>query len=220
MATSTARRLTGGPNPGPGAMPLGRILIVDDHPFFADGLATILRQENLVAEVGQADTVAAAIGDLKAHPETGLVLLDLSLPGEGGLALFSELYGLGLSMPVVIISSTEDERVIRSAHQAGARGYMSKAAGRATLVSMVRQVSRGECFFPDLATVAPAPCYLTPRQREVLRLLAEGLPNKRICQQLELSDHTVKTHLKAIFSQLGAHNRTECVAQARALGLL
>ncbi|MDX1633584.1 MAG: response regulator transcription factor [Marinobacter sp.] len=220
MARSTAGSPVDRPGSVVAAPPVGRVLIVDDHPFFTDGLAAILRQESLVLQVGRADSVAAGIRYLKAHPDTGLVLLDLGLPGEGGMVFFSELDALGLAVPVVVISSTEDERVIRGAHQTGAMGYMSKAAGRATLVRMVRQVSRGERFFPELALAEPTSCYLTPRQQEVLQLLAEGLPNKRICQHLDLTDHTVKTHLKAIFSQLGVHSRTECVARARLLGLI
>lgn len=220
MAQPTGAAVAQGPAMGPASLPLGRILIVDDHPFFADGLATILSQENLVNDVAQADSVAAGVRDLQAHPDTALVLLDLGLPGAGGMTLLAQLQELGLETPVVIVTASDDEVVIRSAYKAGAAGYMSKAAGRGTLVRMVRQVSSGRRFFPDLLLAETAPCYLTPRQQEVLRLLAAGLPNKAICRELALSDHTVKTHLKAIFSQLGVHNRTECVAQARALGLV
>ena len=199
---------------------LPRVLIVDDHPFFLFGLTAILVQEKLVNDVVSVASVADAVEDLRRHPETSLVLLDLSLQGEAGLSLFAELERIGLPVPVVVISSREDETSVRAAKSAGAMGFLPKSADRHSLVRMIRQVSGGQLFYPSLQMPAHSSETLTPRQLEVLVLLAEGLPNKRICQALNLTEHTVKTHLKAIFAHLGAHNRTECVAQARALGLI
>ncbi|MDK8462910.1 response regulator transcription factor [Marinobacter sp. SS13-12] len=199
---------------------LSRVLIVDDHPFFLFGLTAILEQENLVEDVVCVASVADAVEDLRQHPQTSLVLLDLTLQGEAGLSLFAELGGLGVPVPVVVISSREDETSVRAARSAGAVGFLPKSADRHSLVRMMRRVCSGQLFYPSLQMPAHMPESLTPRQLEVLVLLAEGLPNKRICQVLNLTEHTVKTHLKAIFAHLDAHNRTECVAQARALGLI
>ena len=121
---------------------------------------------------------------------------------------------------MVIISSSEDEATVRAARAAGASGFLAKSAGRSALVSMVRSVSRGEGYFPGGLEPVAQDLSLTPRQMDVLLLLAQGFPNKRICQSLNLTEHTVKTHLKAIFTQLGVHNRTECVNLARARGWL
>ncbi len=200
--------------------PLPRILIVDDHPFFLFGLTAILEEEALASSVACASTVAEAVEDLQQSPETALVLLDLSLQGEAGLSLFAELEQLGLPVPVVVISSREDETSVRAARSAGAVGFLPKSANRRSLLRMVQRVSQGELFYPSMQAPATQADSLTPRQLEVLGLLAEGLPNKRICQMLDLTEHTVKTHLKAIFTHLGVHNRTECVAQARSLGLI
>lgn len=200
--------------------PLPRILIVDDHPFFLFGLTAILEEELLARAVGCVGTVAEAVEDLQKFPETSLVLLDLGLQGEAGLSLFAELEQLGMPIPVVVISSREDETSVRAAKSAGAVGFLPKSADRRSLLRMIRKVSQGELFYPSLRASAVQADSLTPRQLEVLGLLAEGLPNKRICQALDLTEHTVKTHLKAIFAHLGVHNRTECVAQARALGLI
>lgn len=200
--------------------PLSRILIVDDHPFFLFGVAAILEEERLARAVACVGTVADAVESLRQCPETALVLLDLSLQGEAGLSLFAELEQLGVPAPVVVISSRDDETSVRAAKSAGAVGFLPKSADRRTLVRMIQRVSQGELFYPSLPTPAIQPDSLTPRQLEVLGLLAEGLPNKRLCQVLNLTEHTVKTHLKAIFAYLGVHNRTECVAQARALGLI
>lgn len=199
---------------------LPRILIVDDHPFFLFGLTAILEQEGLAEAVACVGTVADAVDDLRQCPETALVLLDLSLQGEAGLSLFVQLQQLGLPVPVVVISSRDDETSVRAAKAAGAMGFLPKSADRRSLVRMIRKVSQGELFYPSLLAPGVQPDSLTPRQLEVLRLLAQGLPNKRICQLLDLTEHTVKTHLKAVFAYLGVHNRTECVAQARALGLI
>lgn len=200
--------------------PLPRILIVDDHPFFLFGLTAILEEEMLARSVACVGTVADAVEDLQRTRETALVLLDLSLQGEAGLSLFAELERLGLPVPVVVISSREDETSVRAAQSAGAVGFLPKSADRQSLVRMIQKVSQGELFYPSLHAPASQSQSLTPRQLEVLGLLAEGLPNKRICQVLDLTEHTVKTHLKAIFTHLGVHNRTECVTQARVLGLI
>ena len=200
--------------------PLPRILIVDDHPFFLFGLTAILEEELLARSVACVSTLAEAVEDLRQAPETALVLLDLSLQGEAGLSLFAELERLGLPVPVVVISSRDDETSVRAAKSAGAVGFLHKSADRRSLVRMIQRVSRGDLYYPTLQAPAVQSDSLTPRQLEVLVLLAEGLPNKRICQALDLTEHTVKTHLKAIFAYLGVHNRTECVAQARALGLI
>ena len=201
-------------------MPLPRVLIVDDHPFFSDGLAGIMLQEQLATAVGKADSIASALESLCTYPETSLVLLDLTLPGEAGLSLFQGLTEMGVPVPVVVISSREDEVSVRAAKAAGAVGFLPKSSGRHALVRMICCVSEGGLFYPTLGRIPDAPGQLTPRQLQVLELLAGGLPNKRICQLLELTEHTVKTHLKAIFTHLGVHNRTECVVEARALGLL
>lgn len=201
-------------------LPLNRALIVDDHPFFRFGLTAILEQEKLVSEVQCVASVAEAVEDLRRCPHTSLVLLDLTLQGEAGLSLFSALESLSLPVPVVVISSREDETSVRAAKSVGAVGFLPKSAGRRLLVRMIRRVSSGELFYPSLQVPSQSPETLTPRQVEVLHLLAEGLPNKRICKALGLTEHTVKTHLKAIFVHLGVHNRTECVAKARSLGLI
>lgn len=215
--TEQAMRPASSSGSGP---PLSRVLIVDDHPFFLFGLTAILEQEKLVEDVVCVASVADAVEDLHRCPETSLVLLDLALQGEAGLSLFAELESVGVPVPVVVISSREDETSVRAAKSAGAVGFLPKSADRRSLIRMVRRVSSGQLFYPSLQMPAHTPETLTPRQLEVLVLLAEGLPNKRICQALNLTEHTVKTHLKAIFAHLDAHNRTECVAQARALGLI
>ncbi|MGC8120636.1 response regulator transcription factor [Marinobacter sp. VGCF2001] len=197
-----------------------KVLLIDDHALFAQALAGLICQEQLALSVITASTLKSAVAHLRQDAGVDLVLLDLALDGETGLSLLPSLAGADHIPPVVIISSSEDESTVRAARAAGAVGFLAKSAGRAALVRMMQAVRRGQGYFPGgiapLAQGAP----LTRRQLEVLALLAQGFPNKRICQSLGLTEHTVKTHLKAIFSQLGVHNRTECVSRARAAGWL
>ncbi len=199
-------------------LPLPRMLIVDDHPLFAQGLAGLLVQADLAASVKVAESVEQAMAVLSGPTPIDLVLLDVSLQGETGLMLLPRM--VGRRPPVVVISSSEDETTVRAAQAAGARGFLPKSAGRTALVAMVRCIGRGGEYYPGRSMVAEPIQALTPRQRDVLALLAQGFPNKRISQSLNLTEHTVKTHLKAIFTLLGVHNRTECVTQARQMGWL
>ncbi|TYC57200.1 response regulator transcription factor [Marinobacter sp. BW6] len=199
---------------------LKKVLLVDDHALFSQGLAGLIRQEGLAESVITTSTVQLASSLLARQDDFQLVLLDIALQGETGLALLPRLARYRKPPPVVIISSSEDEATVRAARAAGASGFLAKSAGRSALVSMVRSVSRGEGYFPGGDQRVAPDLLLTPRQMDVLLLLAQGFPNKRICQSLNLTEHTVKTHLKAIFTQLGVHNRTECVNLARARGWL
>lgn len=197
-----------------------QVLLVDDHALFAQGLAGIIQQEGLARLVVIVPSVEAATDSLVYQQGFDLVLLDLALDGEAGLSLFARLSGYGGLPPVVIISSSDDECTVRAARAAGARGFLAKSASRAALVRMMRAVGQGQGYFPGGVAPMNAAVPLTPRQLEVLSLLAQGFPNKRICQSLNLTEHTVKTHLKAIFTQLSVHNRIECVNKARHLGWL
>jgi DNA-binding NarL/FixJ family response regulator len=226
MITDASANVHVGKDP---AWALSRVLIVNDHPFYCDGLASMLARERLARRVDHAASIAQALTRLRASGGYDLILLDLALPGEDGLTLLPKMDRLGLLIPVVVMSSREDEATIRAARAAGAQGFLPKSAGRNMLVRLVGDIEAGEIFFPAAEacgaqqaplTVNGAAIRLTPRQFDVLQLLARGCPNKRICQQLALTEHTVKTHLKAVFQALDVHNRTECVALARSAGLL
>ncbi len=207
--------------PVEGPVRLSRILVVDDHPFFSEGMATALHHCRRTRHVELAATVAQARQKLRQYPDIDLILLDLALPDAAGLTLIRGLTEAGLPIPVVVVSSREDEGAIRGARAAGAQGFLAKSAGSRELRTMIDCVMRGDLWFPDL-TQSPSGLEtpLTPRQLQVLRLLASGFPNKRICRELNLTEHTVKTHLKAIYTTLQVHNRTECVLLARELGLV
>lgn len=198
-----------------------RVLVVDDHPFFVAGLAQALENTHGIERVATADSLGSATRLLESDGDPDLILLDLNLPDRGGLGLFGALETMGLPIPVVVISSREDEEAVNAARAAGAMGFVAKSGDREQLARMLATIARGDLFFPEcMAATTTTPVSLTPRQMEVLALLAEGYPNKRICQELSLTDHTVKTHLKSLYSALGVHNRTECANLARSMGLV
>lgn len=200
---------------------LSLVLIVDDHPFFSEGMSLALCRSGWTQRVEIAESVAEAKRKMTETPEIDLILLDLSLPDAPGLTLIHNLNEAGLPIPVVVVSSREDEGAVRAARAAGAQGFLPKSADRGELQNVLHAIVQGDLWFPDLAPTPLEPGHpLTPRQLEVLRLLASGLPNKRICHELGLTEHTVKSHLKAIFGVLQVHNRTECVLLAREMGLV
>ena len=129
-------------------------------------------------------------------------------------------------VPIAILSASNSPSDLEAALQLGAAGFISKTTDGKTLLDAVTQLLYGaQVVIGDTALkidrqTSAREVGITPRQLEILDLLAEGLPNKVICQRLSLSEDTVKTHLKALFSSLDCHNRTECVTQARKLGLV
>lgn len=204
-----------------------RFLIVEDHPLFLEGLTLALQKmpsQVYLKSVGSAQAAKAA---LVQSSDFDLILLDLHLPDGQGLSLLRYLQIKKIFIPVAIISASEEQSDVNAALKAGASGFISKANNSAAIVSSVESILAGEQCLPDFYHTASkaqsalrARLNLTPRQLEVLELLAEGLPNKRICQRLELTEHTVKSHLKMLFQLLEVHNRTECVQKAAKLGFL
>ncbi|WP_175914352.1 response regulator [Burkholderia metallica] len=212
-----------------------KILIVDDHAILRDGVEMLLRQEDGSTIVVQAGDANDALRMLDRHTDLDAVVLDLKLQGMDGLealALFSQKRP---GLPVIVLSSSEDLGAVRNAFAQGAMGYVPKSAGPRTLLSAIRFALNGERYVPPLLLdeqAAPPPdgaasaahalrdTTLTQRQIEVLRHLAEGVPNKLIADKLGLSEKTVKAHITAIFKALNVINRTQAAAAGRKAGLI
>ena len=211
--------------PAPMLPPDTRLLLIDDHQIYLDGLSLTLKNlcQNVILD--HAHTASEAEQQLQQHTYD-LVLLDLQLPDSSGLALLQKLRKIDSLVPIAILTASNSPSDLDAALQMGAAGFISKTADGNTLLSAVtrllfgEQVVIGSGFHPLDRQSSAREVGVTPRQLEILDLLAEGLPNKVICQRLNLSEDTVKTHLKALFSTLGCHNRTECVGVARKLGLV
>jgi DNA-binding NarL/FixJ family response regulator len=202
-----------------------KLLIVDDHPVFRQGFVALITGEWPDAAVAQAHDGTQALRVLAEQPDLDIVVLDLLMPGTLGLDLLARIGAERPDLPVLVLSTLETEADIRRALARGASGYVPKSAAPSTLVSAIRLVLNGEIYVPPLVLGQMPPAQsadrrLTPRQMEVLRLLAEGYSNKRIATTLGLSEKTVKTHLASIFRLLDADSRTHAIAAARHQSLL
>ena len=203
-------------------------LVVDDHPLYVEGLTLTLTRLIPEQNIYSCTHANEAIEFILKHANLDLVLLDLALPDLGGLGLLQEIRKRKIPIPVAILSASEDPADVHAAMVAGASGFISKSYRSDKIIDAIREVLNGEPHTPDFYQATPDPSgynlsqelNITPRQLEVLKLLAAGLPNKKICATLGLTEHTVKSHLKALFAALEVHNRTECVTVATRLGLL
>ncbi|GAB6041392.1 response regulator transcription factor [Endothiovibrio diazotrophicus] len=206
-----------------------KIVVVDDHELFRDGLATLIVDLIPGAEVVGADGGRAAEAVVGAGG-VDLVLVDLRLADGSGLALMERLAERDPSLPMVVISAFDERAVVDRALAAGASGFLPKQLSRKAMGRALSRILAGEVWSPydaasegegaDAAALPPEVGErLTPRQREVLALLLEGLPNKRIAARLGMAEKTVKAHLSAVFGALGVRNRAEAVARTLELRL-
>jgi DNA-binding NarL/FixJ family response regulator len=202
------------------------ILIVDDHPVVRAGLVGILAGEPDLRVVGEASSAAEAVTAARTlRPD--VVLMDLRMPGGDGVIATAGVLAEHPSARVVVLTTYETDADILRAVEAGAAGYLLKDVARAELVAAIRAAARGETVLaPSIATRLvdrmrrPAPAdALSPRELEVLRLVAKGLSNADIGKALFISEATVKTHLLRTFAKLGVSDRTAAVTTALAAGL-
>jgi DNA-binding NarL/FixJ family response regulator len=202
-----------------------RILLVDDHPVVRQGLRAFLELHDdlqVVAEAASAgETLAQAAG---THPD--VVLLDLQLPDRDGLTLLPELLAAGDPTPkVLVLTSFLDDDTVRRAVRGGASGFLLKHAAPDRIADAIRAAVAGELPLDPAAARALAiqrrdPLdQLTPREREVLELIATGAPNRDIAQRLIIAEKTVKTHVSAILAKLGVTDRTQAAVYAKDRGL-
>ncbi len=206
-----------------------KIIVADDHPLFRAALQQAVRQALSDAEIVEADTLEAVHQAVANNPDADLILLDLHMPGAHGFSGLVFLRGVNPGIPVVVVSGSEENNVIRRAIDYGASGFIPKSSSLDTIAAAIRQVIEGEVWIPpemighmdeiseEEARFADALSSLTPQQFRVLNMLTEGLLNKQIAYELDVSEATIKAHVTAILRKLGVHSRTQAVIAAKRL---
>jgi len=213
-------------------MELIRVLIADDHPHFRDGLRALLVSAPDLEVVGEAGDGEQAIS-LAAKLQPDVILMDLNMPGMGGIEATRRILRTSPHIAVLVISMFEDDDSVFTALQAGARGYLLKGALKAEILRSIRAVASGEAIFgPSVAKrliqyfatprpSAPPDAFpeLTDREHEILALIARHDTNPEIAKRLYLSPKTVRNHVSNIFTKLQVSDRAQAIIRAREAGL-
>ena len=205
-----------------------RLLIVDDHSVVREGLRAFLRLQDGIEVVGEAASAGEAVS-VAATSSPDVVLLDLVMPEGDGIGAIRRLLEVAPGVRVLVLTSFADDAQIFAAIAAGAAGYLLKDVDPQALADGIRDVHAGR---PALhASVAarlmrrsgsprPTSDHLTPRERDVLRLVVEGLANKQIAQRLGIGEKTIKTHVSRVLAKLGVTDRTQAAVLAIREGLV
>lgn len=216
-----------------------KILVVDDHPLILEALHHVLRALDGGAAIHDARTAEDGRRLVAEHPDARLLILDLSLPGADGFSLLHELRTAYPSIPVVVLSASDQREDIMRAIDLGAMGYIPKSSSNLVMLQALRLVLSGGVYLPSVALAmrdapageplrvaegaaartTPRELGLTARQAQVLALILQGKPNKVICRELGLAEGTVKIHVAAILRALNVSTRTQAVIEASRLGL-
>ena len=214
-----------------------KILLIDDHALIRQATHGVLKKLRRDAVVLEANNSAEAMARLAENPDTGLILLDLSLPDRDGFDVLSELRQRYPDATVVVLSGHQDADKVRRALDLGARGYIPKSAKGDVMVSALRLIMSGGTYIPpeilagglssppqaryaaaDAPLASPQAAGLTERQIDVLALIMQGKNNKTLCRMLDLAEPTVKNHVTAILRVLEVPSRTAAVVAVNKLG--
>ncbi len=197
-----------------------RVLIADDHPLFRAAMYQALT-DIVGTDILQAASLDEAIEQLNAHQDVELVFLDLSMPGNEGMSGLLELRSKFPDVMTVIVTAHEDPELVQRALLLGASGFIPKSASVERIADAVETVLEGEQWLPEelsfdgsstdssVAELSKSLASLTPHQLKVLQMIADGLLNKQIAFELDISESTVKQHVSAILKKMGVINRTK-----------
>ncbi len=201
-----------------------RVMLVDDHLIFREGLRTLLEMEGEYQVVAEASTAGEALNKASVW-KPDIILMDVSLPDADGISVVRKLKESNPEMNAVMLTMHMDDRYVLESVSAGAAAYLVKTATYEEIKRALRDVqagravlspSVGRAVFSKVSSLTQTPVRqrLTQREREILGHLREGMSNREIAQTLFLSESTVKTHLKALYHKLGVKNRTQAVKKA------
>lgn len=209
------------------------LLIVDDHAMFRDGLRLLLEHQADMTVVGEAGDGLSAVR-MAGELAPAIILMDLHLPGHSGIEAIRDIVARNPASRIIVLTMYRDDGLIDRAIHAGAVGYILKDSRAVELLTAIRTVADGRVAIdPDVAARLVAlyrsavpdqepgsALRLSPRETEILGLIADGLTNREIAETLFLSEQTVKNLLSSLFHKLGVHNRTEAVSMALRAGVL
>ncbi len=212
------------------AVPKTKILVADDHPMLREGLVAVLDTQPDFEVVGEAADGAETVR-LAKRLRPDVILLDLEMPGTDGVKALQKLRDEGSASRTIVFTAYDTDERILGALRAGARGYLLKGASREEIFDAIRTISSGGSLLQPTVTARlldhvergdeqASPNDLTPRELEVLSLLARGRKNAQIAAALFISERTVKFHVSSILAKLGAENRTEAARVAVRRGLI
>jgi|HubBroStandDraft_6_1064221.scaffolds.fasta_scaffold276520_1 DNA-binding NarL/FixJ family response regulator len=200
-----------------------KVLLVDDHLMFRLGIRSVIEQQRDINVVGEAANYLEAISMIE-HTRPDVTVLDLRMPGAGGLAVLDEAKQKGFPTKFLILSSYASEEEIYQAIRAGANGYILKDVDKAQLIQAIRDVNDGRRHIPlpiqTLLKSRESMRDLTPRELEVLRLVVRGLTNKEISSVLGSSANTIRNQTISIFAKLGVADRAEAATAAHQRGIV
>lgn len=200
-----------------------RILSVEDHPVFREGLATIINAQPDMVMVAQAGNAIEAISEFRLH-RPDITLMDLRIPGSNGTDTLVAIRGEFPNARIIMLTTSDSDGEIQRALRSGASGYVLKSMPKNELLGVIRSVHAGKRHVPPEVAARLAEHLgdddLTPRELDVLRLIRDGYRNKQIADQLAISETTVNFHIKNLVDKLSANDRTHAVTIAVRRGLL
>jgi two-component system nitrate/nitrite response regulator NarL len=206
-----------------------RVVVIDDHPFFRDGVARGLAQSGEVTIVGEADDGRAGL-ELITREQPDVALVDYQMPDMDGLDLVRAVTRDKLPTKVLLLSAVTDSAIVFRALEQGAKGYLGKDSRRAQIVDAVMQVAKGRTVVPPELTAGladqirlraePSASVLSEREMQVLRGFARGLSVPQVAAELFLGASTVKTHTQHLYEKLGVSDRAAAVAEGMRRGLV
>jgi two-component system, NarL family, nitrate/nitrite response regulator NarL len=201
------------------------VAVIDDHPLFREGVSSALLRYDDIAIVGQGETAQEAIA-LAAGFQPEVLLLDISIPGGGGLDMIGGILAASPSTKVVMLTASEEIEMLAASLRRGARGDVVKGVGIQELIKAIRQVVHGSRYLSasmsakvtvTLANQSTLRRTLTEREREIIALVAEGLTNKQIASRIDVQEKTVKHHMTEVLKKLSVTNRTEAALRWRGI---
>ena len=205
------------------------VVLADDHRIFAEGVAMILQASSNICVEGVCTTVRELIATIRTT-QPRVAIVDYELPDGNGVDAIADIHACSPETRVVLLSAYEDDSYVVKAIEAGCSGYLSKRTAADTVVNAVRSVAAGELLVePHLLTSLiahaagrrkPLSDQLSPREQDVLRLLATGATTSEMAQELMVSAHTIRSHIKHLLNKLGAHSRLEAISIAMREGFL